>query len=257
VRQALTPLADLAAETDAAIVILRHLTKSRGTSALTAGAGSMGLIGVARSALMVDEDPDDPTRRLLASPKNNNGPCAPTLRFALESVDLGPPEGRPADAHIVTSRIRWEGQSNLSADDINAASRDEDQRNRTREAQDFLRIALAHGPREKKEVVAEAAQQEIKQRTLERAFKVLGGVASERQGFRGHVEWTLPIPPSLASPAYTWRVGETEGSSLTQPVVPQERLQSRQAPTFERVKAPAGETGETGELRPGEEETRW
>ena len=62
VRRVLWPLGRMADETGAAVVIVRHLTKgSVGGPALYRGGGSMGIIGAARSALMAQRDPEDPT----------------------------------------------------------------------------------------------------------------------------------------------------------------------------------------------------
>ena len=58
-RQAPTPLARLAELSRAAIVVVRHLNKSRRSSAIYRGGGSIGIIGQARAGLLVANDPDD------------------------------------------------------------------------------------------------------------------------------------------------------------------------------------------------------
>jgi hypothetical protein len=73
-RSALRPLSEMAARTDCAILILRHLSKAQGQSALYRGGGSIGIIGAARSGLLVTRHPDDPERRLLCSTKSNLDP---------------------------------------------------------------------------------------------------------------------------------------------------------------------------------------
>jgi hypothetical protein len=91
-RGVLVALADLAARTEAAVVVVRHLNKRNDTgNPLYRGGGSIGIIGAARSGLLVARDPDDPTgtRRVLASTKCNLTVAPPALAFHLESVPTG------------------------------------------------------------------------------------------------------------------------------------------------------------------------
>src|SRR5215207_5203867 len=79
VRRALAALASLGERTGAAIVIVRHLNKSGGKTPIYRGGGSIGIIGAARSGMMVGEDPDDENRRVLAPAKSNLAAPAPSL----------------------------------------------------------------------------------------------------------------------------------------------------------------------------------
>lgn len=82
VRRALAPLAELADDTGVAVVAIRHLNKSGGSNPKYRGDGSIGLIGAARSGLLVAEDPDAPdTRRILAPTKANLSEPAPSLAY--------------------------------------------------------------------------------------------------------------------------------------------------------------------------------
>jgi hypothetical protein len=71
VRRALTPLKQMAERTGAAIVLVRHLNKTPGGNPLYRGGGSIGLIGAARSGLVVGRHADDDELRVLAGQKNN------------------------------------------------------------------------------------------------------------------------------------------------------------------------------------------
>jgi hypothetical protein len=80
VRVALAPLAAAAECSRAAVPIVPHLNKRAGGPALYRGGGGVGIIGLARSGLVVADSPDDPTQRILASVRNNLGP--PARRYA-------------------------------------------------------------------------------------------------------------------------------------------------------------------------------
>src|ERR687890_334782 len=77
VRRALAPLAKLAERTGAAILIVRHLNKASGGETTHRGGGSIGIIGAARSGLVVAEDPEDPEWRGLFAHKNKPPTAAP------------------------------------------------------------------------------------------------------------------------------------------------------------------------------------
>ena len=183
VRRVLLPLHLLAERTRCAIVVLRHLTKSRGSNPLYAGAGSIGIAGAARSVLLVAVDPNDSDRRVLAVTKANLARLAPALGFRLVAV-----EGTDA------SRVEWLGATRYRADDL-VAQETSDERGARGEAEDFLAETLAQGRRLAREVQAEAAALGISKSTLRRAVNSLGVVSRKVgvPGGGGHWEWSLPI----------------------------------------------------------------
>lgn len=104
VRAVLRVIAATAERTGAAILIVRHLRKGAG-SALYRGAGSIGIVGAARSALLVAPDPDDSEQRVIAAIKCNLAPLASSLRWRLVDQNgvarvewIGFAEGVTADA---------------------------------------------------------------------------------------------------------------------------------------------------------------
>lgn len=203
VRRALTPLAMLADETGAAVKVVRHLTKSPTGGAITAGGGSIGMIGAARAAMLVAVDPEDESRRVLAVVKSNLAVKPPSLSFRLEST----PDGR--------SRIAWCGSSSHSADALIAAQRDDGERGALDVAMEFLRAHLAdHAAHSKKDVLSAARSEGIATRTLERAAAKLN-VFVGRKGAPGKdmvALWTLP---AVRSPYISRQVGETERNGLS------------------------------------------
>jgi hypothetical protein len=109
VRRALAPLAGLAERTGAAVVAVRHLNKASGGNALYRGGGSIGIVGAARSALLVAKDPQDDARRVLAPQKSNLSQPAPSLAFSLENTANG------------AVRVAWRGESPLGESELLAA----------------------------------------------------------------------------------------------------------------------------------------
>jgi hypothetical protein len=103
VRQGLSGVVGLAGVSGCCVVGVRHLNKASALSALYRGGGSIGIIGAARSGLLVASDPDSPARRVLAPLKSNLAPIAPSLAWHLEASAGGV-------AHVV-----WEGVTELSA----------------------------------------------------------------------------------------------------------------------------------------------
>ena len=105
IRSALRQFAKLAERTQCSIVIIRHLNKMNGANALYRGGGSIGIIGAARSGLLLARHPDRPHTRVLASTKSNLGPQPRSIVLSLENV------GSVAVA-------AWGEEIEMSADDL-------------------------------------------------------------------------------------------------------------------------------------------
>lgn len=178
VRQALGPLKDLAERFNLAVLLIRHLNKSGGRRSLYRGAGSIGIVAAARSALLVGNDPDDANLRILAHVKSNLGPLATSLLF------------EPVDGDGGAMTLRWHGESTRTADDLLSPRRECG--SRLGAAKDFLFVTLAHGAVPEKDIAAKAADLHIAQKTLRRAKEDLGVTASRRGGRHGQWLWELP-----------------------------------------------------------------
>jgi hypothetical protein len=84
------------------------------------------------------------------------------------------------------------GPTDHTATQLLAATTDDaEERSALHEARDFLVDVLAQGPRFANDVVAEARQGGIRERTLRRAKAALG-VESQRDGFGGRWQWLIP-----------------------------------------------------------------
>ena len=178
VRRALAPVSEAAERYGIAVVVLRHLNKATGGSAIYRGGGSIGIIGAARVALMVGLDPDDDTRVVLACSKNNIARRPDSLAFRLVSSERDPG----------TAVIRWEGTSPLTAEDLCRPVKAGTARD---DAAEWLEAFLDGGPRPSADVFAEGAETGHSKKTLYRAKDELG-IEARKQGFDGGWEWVLP-----------------------------------------------------------------
>ena len=189
IRRALAPLAKFAEETSAATLSLRHLVKAVGVRAIVAGGGSIAITAAARVVLRVDEDPNDPGRRILAVVKCNLAERAPSRAFRVDQRLVA-----NAGVHPV---ISWDGESALSANDLAAARLDRVDADwgatKVDDGVAFLREWLADGPVSKKEIAQLAKAQDISPGTLDRAASKLGVIKRRSGHGRAHTsEWVLP-----------------------------------------------------------------
>lgn len=181
-RRALWPLAKIAEDTGAGVIVVRHLNKAGSSNPLYRGGGSIGLIGAARSGLLLARDPDNPDRRVLAATKCNLTKMPSSLGLALSAAENG------------ALRIGWIGPSPHTAETLLAVAEDDEERGAVVEASDVLRSVLI-GRRLAADVKREARQAGVSEISLRRA-KALLGVRSERQGFGPEGEWYWFLPPS-------------------------------------------------------------
>jgi hypothetical protein len=185
VRAVLAPVAEMADRTGVAVVVVRHLRKSREGGAIIAGGGSIGIIGAARSGLMVARHPDDDDTRVLVPVKSNLAAPAKALSYRI-TVD---PDGRPM--------IEWDHDPvDVTADQLVAfAETSFEGRTALEEAMEFLEYELASGLKPTTEVNREAKKAGISEPTLRRARARLG-VKPRRDGYSG--TWSLELPASKA-----------------------------------------------------------
>jgi hypothetical protein len=187
VRHTMAALRASAERSGAAIVGVRHLTKSGGANPLYRGLGSIGILGAARSGLLLAPDPDDPERRILAVGKRNLARPAASLAFRLEEV--------PGTS---VARVVWDGESPWTAAELLHAQREAEgdgaaRRSVVDEARAWLRGALAEGPRPAQELRQEAAARGIGYNALTAARKAEGVTAHKERVAHGRWIWTLEL----------------------------------------------------------------
>ncbi len=184
VRALLAPPAELAARYRVAVVAVTHLSKSGGTKAVYRAMGSLAFTAAARAVWSIVKDPSDGGRRLFLPAKLNLAADPDGLAY-----------------RVADGRVAWEAEPvRMHADEAfaaEAAGPDAGPRNTAREeAAEWLQQTLASGPRPSGDVVREAEEYGIRERTLRRAFKELGGKARKAE-FDGGWLWELPGPPVM------------------------------------------------------------
>jgi hypothetical protein len=180
VRRALKPLATMAQNLRAGVVLIRHLSKVGGRSPLHAGTGSVAVTGLARSVLLLARDPLDQQRSVLAHSKGNMTRDVPSLVFmGVRGTGGG-------------TRAHWLGSYEITAKQLLAVEEPE-QGSAMHQAAEFLRNHLSNGAQRAIATYAEAARVPIPKRTLDRAKSFLG-VITTRVGFGpgSYYEWRLP-----------------------------------------------------------------
>jgi hypothetical protein len=191
VRRALAPLAAMLERTGAAGVIVRHLNKSASAHALYRGGGSIGIIGAARSGLLVAPDPEDESqqRRIVAVTKSNLAALAPALAYRVEP-------GANEHPYVV-----WEGVTHHRTADL-LTVQSEEERSALEEAKEYLRHALADGPRPSAALLTESRKYGVAEKTLRRAVRELG-IKPRREGFGADGGWVWELP-KMATDAHRW-----------------------------------------------------
>jgi hypothetical protein len=184
VRRSLRPLSDVAERTGAVVLVVRHLNKTPGGSALYRGGGSIGFIAAARMGLLVAADHGDDSRRVLGVTKSNLGPMPSALSFRLTQTGEG---------DEVASKVAWEGTSPYSAEQLLAVGPADEEPGALADATYFLRAELGDGPKAVKDLKRAAQEAGLSWATIRRAQNGLRVIPKHvgRPGERQHWEWEL------------------------------------------------------------------
>jgi AAA domain len=180
VRLAMTALCEVAQRTGAAIVIVRHLTKDPSKPAMYRGGGSIGIMGAARSAMVVAKDPSDEKRRVLAPVKMNLAELpARSFAYYVES-----------DPEYHCGHIHWDGEVDITADQL--LSQQGKHETQIDKAEDWLVEQLSNGPKQSKWLESEAQKAGHALITLRRAGASLGVERYKSSGKTG--VWMCKLP---------------------------------------------------------------
>jgi hypothetical protein len=185
-RPLLEGLRRLAEQYQCAIVCIRHMAKAhQGGKAMLRGLGSVDFIGAARTGLLVEQHPTDPTKVLMAQTKSNIGPLGVTQVFSKAN-----------------GQLEWCGTSRLTAEMLAGSGRGPDPY-AFLDAVLWLEKRLEDGLPEAATDIGKDAEDEegISFATLRRAKKALGvrsiKAGTDKHG-KAHWDWQLPsmrVPP--------------------------------------------------------------
>lgn len=133
IREYLSKLKTIAEYEEIAVLLIRHLTKTKRESAVLQGSGGIDFVGAARSAFLVSLHPEDDEIRVIAPVKSNLTDKKGGWMYRLV-------KDKPDDIPV----LRWEGASDFSADSLHDQSGIERQ-SKLEEAVDFLEKNLGKG----------------------------------------------------------------------------------------------------------------
>jgi hypothetical protein len=155
------------------------------------GGGSIGIIGAARSGMVVGPHPDSEELRVLAGQKNNLSLPPRSLVYKIETAENG------------SAKIAYRGFSETTAAQLLRAPEDEEEKSALTEAKEFLLSELSQTPVTAKAIKKSAKEAEISERTLRRAKQVLG-IRSEKEG---DGSWTWSLQDKEAEGGHALNVG--------------------------------------------------
>ena len=164
VRRAIMPLAQIAENMNATIIILGHLNKSSQSAAMYRFGGSIAFTAAPRACFAFARSEDgEKTHCIFACVKTNVGRMPSSLKYEIVEEHV---EGIGGVA-----KIKWLGESSETAESVLAAPVNGNAKHGAlNDAKDFLREALKDGPRLSKEIDAECLEQGVcKGRTLKAA----------------------------------------------------------------------------------------
>jgi hypothetical protein len=194
VRAVLGALSQMASQHRVAVLAVMHLNKGSGGNPLYRVSGSLAFVAASRAAYLVARDPEDRDHRLMLHLKNNLSRDERGFRYVVKTADNEAPY------------IEWclERVERI-AEEVLAASAEETPRKRAasakdREAAEWLRKELAHGPVETASIHRRAEIAGIGKRPLKRAEQMLG-VIKEPKGFRG--AWHSALPPESSGASHS------------------------------------------------------
>jgi len=170
VRGILAPLQSLADRRKVCILMITHLNKSIGGGAVERFNGSTAFVAVSRSAWLIGQDPQDADTRVMVPVKNNLGDDKTAFSYHIEGCSV--------EDNIETSKVVWDGVSELTADDVlrgpGKSIEDPDNQSAKAQAARFLIEQLGDGRKLSTQIYKLADEAGIAEKTLKRAKKEVG-----------------------------------------------------------------------------------
>jgi putative DNA primase/helicase len=179
VRQALTPLAKLAERLGVSIVLIRHLNKAEEKKAVYRGSGSIGLIGLARSGLLVANSRIQ-DGNVLVSVKCNLTAKPRGLLYRVKNVTDDVPV------------IEWLGESPETADELTAPVASVRHAYRKLNAAELIKEQLALGPLPSVVLDQQLRDAGISEKTYRRARQEVGV-----ESYQTREGWVSALPTQM------------------------------------------------------------
>ena len=171
IRPRMKKLKEMAERTGCAVVLIGHLNKNSANKTNYRGLGSIDIPAAARSVLLVGKLDDKPNIRIVTQMKNNLAPLGKSLAFTL-----------------VNGEVAWIGEIDVSAEAV-ANGYMPPNNSKSMDAIELIQDILAEGDCAAKDIYAFAAEQNIGDRTLNRAKKLLN-IKTYKKGSAWY--WGLP-----------------------------------------------------------------
>lgn len=165
------------------VLMARHLTKSRGSSLLNQGMGSVAIANTCRSVLRTERDQQNPAICYLACLISNAGGADGVIPYSLTAVDQS----------VFT--VKFGTRKDTRLEEVIECLEEPHERDAIADARRLLLAALANGPVEAEKLVDEAGTASISERTLRKAKAELGIKSKRRGGGKGtKAVWTWHLP---------------------------------------------------------------
>jgi len=196
VRGVLTPLKAMTEELHVAVIGICHFNKKDDIkSALLRVSDSIAYVAAARHVYAVVDDPENKDCKLFVKAKNNLARDTTALRYGIGVKKVGYDAKLSVD--INAPFIVWHPQHvEITANEAMQAAEGSTAK---REAREFLLERLKDGPAKTDEIIEEAKQEGIAEKTLRRAKKELG-IKSRKEHGRIDGPWVWELPPKKATP---------------------------------------------------------
>ena len=178
IRAVMAQLADLAEKHRTAILVIRHLTKGYQSKAIYRGQGNIDITAACRSVLLAGCNPQNHNERAFFHIKSNLAPMGPAMGYEIND-----------------GVFKWTGESKLTVSDILASEAIESS-SVIEDAVSFLQDVLADGPVEVTQILNEAKQLCLSEKSVRRAKLRLDIVAKREgeTGVRGGGVWLWELP---------------------------------------------------------------
>jgi putative DNA primase/helicase len=202
VRGVLTPLKDMVEELHISLIGIAHFNKKDDVkSALLRVSDSIAYVAAARHVYAVLDDPEDKNSKLFVKAKNNLARDTKALRYGMGVAPVGHDAKLGVD--INAPFIVWHSQHvDITANEAMQAAGGHTAK---REAREFLLERLETGPAKQNDILDEAKQEGIAEKTLRRAKKDLGVKSKKERGkIDGEWLWELPKKATFHPKRESW-----------------------------------------------------